>query len=130
MTEFTFNDLERQLQRLGELGRVSSVVSSDPDTINELQNELRQAQAILDSMTYCERSCSIPLDSGRRQRVANGAGVGVTFVERFVDDFLKLKNALEYRFVKDSGRILDAQVQFKPKDDEAFRLFTDDDEPS
>lgn len=89
---FNYDDLLKQLKWIKRLGAFSGIMKmlpgmkkmADMDKVDDKQ--LVYIQAMIDSMTKEERKNPklISMSSGRRRRIANGAGVSSTEVNRLV----------------------------------------------
>lgn len=89
---FNYNDLLKQLKWIKRLGAFSGIMKmlpgmkqmADMDKVDDKQ--LVYIQAMIDSMTKAERKNPklVSMSSGRRRRIAGGAGVSTTEVNRLV----------------------------------------------
>ncbi len=89
---FTFNDLLSQFEQMGKLGSMSGLLSKMPG-LNKLapqvddekmNEEIKHAKALIQSMTPYEREHPEVLKSSRKQRIAKGAGLKVADVNRLI----------------------------------------------
>lgn len=95
--KFTFNDFLTQLDNLKKIGSMQSILSMLPGLGNmagalknvDLDNskEIKQIRAMVGSMTPKERENPDLLNGSRKKRIANGAGLDVSDVNRFLKQF-------------------------------------------
>src|SRR5690606_36436595 len=104
--DLTYSDFLSQLQQLKNMGSMKKMLAMLPgmgqmrDQIDNLdERELARTEAIIQSMTPCERENPKVLNGSRRARIAAGAGVTVSQV-----------NALVKRF-EDAQRMMRAMAQ-------------------
>jgi signal recognition particle subunit SRP54 len=92
----TLQDFAKQLEMVGKLGSISSLMKYLPgmgslniseDMVQKGELELKKFKAIIGSMTKKERVKPEILDSSRKKRVAQGAGVMVTDVNLLLSRF-------------------------------------------
>lgn len=89
------NDLLKQLQNIKKIGNVTSIISMIPglgklkDKLGDIANEnlLKKQEAIIQSMTYKERSFPIIINASRKKRIAAGSGTTVTDVNLLLKKF-------------------------------------------
>lgn len=105
--QFTMEDFLKQMRMIKKLGPLDKLLGLMPgmggimeklDTV-DVEGELRRKEAIVSSMTRQERKKPKILNGSRRSRIAAGAGVRVTDVNRFMKEF----DAME-RMMKRMGR--------------------------
>ena len=88
--EFDFNDLLEQTENMKKMGGINSIMSMLPGMGNQLKGvELNDDMfkgmvAIIQSMTPAERSNPALLNPSRKRRIAAGAGVDISEVNRLV----------------------------------------------
>ncbi|WP_104722317.1 signal recognition particle protein [Helicobacter mesocricetorum] len=95
--KFTFNDFLTQLDNVKKIGSMQSIISMLPGLGNmanalkdvDLDNskEIKQMRAMVASMTPKERDNPDLLNGSRKKRIALGAGVDVSDVNRFLKQF-------------------------------------------
>lgn len=95
--KFTFNDFLAQMDNLKKIGSMQSILSMIPGLSNmasslkdiDLDNskEIKQIRAMVNSMTPKERENPDLLNGSRKKRIALGAGVDVSDVNRFLKQF-------------------------------------------
>ena len=88
--EFDFNDLLEQTEQMKKMGGINSIMSMIPGMGNQLKGvELNDDMfkgmiAIIQSMTKEERANPSLLNPSRKRRIAAGAGVDISEVNRLV----------------------------------------------
>ena len=93
--EFTFNDFRKmmnQTRRLGPLGKIIGMLPGMGALKNMMdmgvaEKEMNRLGGIIDSMTAAERADSSLINTSRRRRIAQGAGVGVNEVGEIIKQF-------------------------------------------
>ena len=87
--EFDFNDLLDQYHQMQKMGGLSSIMSMMPG-MGQLKgveiddDAFKGVEAIIYSMTPAERSNPSLINPSRKRRIANGAGVDISEVNRLV----------------------------------------------
>ncbi len=87
--EFDFNDLLEQYHQMQKMGGLSSIMSMMPG-MGQLKgveiddDAFKGVEAIIYSMTPAERSNPSLINPSRKRRIANGAGVDISEVNRLV----------------------------------------------
>ena len=89
--ELTLDDFLKQLQQMKKMGPLSQVLKMIPG-LNQMagevdDNELKYAEAIMQSMTPQEREYPELLNASRRQRIARGSGRPVHEVTSLLKQF-------------------------------------------
>ncbi|MGA3066398.1 MAG: signal recognition particle protein [Tepidisphaeraceae bacterium] len=95
--QFTLDDFMAQMtqiKKLGPIGKVMGMIPGMSDLTKQVnmddgdvEKQMSHMKAIYDSMTRGERKKPEILDSGRRRRVAAGAGVPLNEVGQFIKQF-------------------------------------------
>jgi len=93
--KFTFDDFLKQLnlmKRMGPLEKMLGMLPGMGGLMNnvdpeKMERELRHKEAMIQSMTRQERSNPRILNGSRRKRIAHGAGVNVSDLNRFIKEF-------------------------------------------
>ncbi|MDX1808775.1 MAG: signal recognition particle protein [Sulfurospirillaceae bacterium] len=98
--EFNFNDFLAQMEQMKKLGSMKSLIGMIPGMSSmagqlkdvDLENsvEMKRIKAMIGSMTKKEREYPDLLNSSRKRRIAEGAGLSQVEVNRFLKQF---KNA-------------------------------------
>ncbi|MDO4490454.1 MAG: signal recognition particle protein [Lachnospiraceae bacterium] len=92
---FTFDDYLESMEQMRNMGGLSSIMKMLPGMggkMKELEGmidekDLARKEAIVHSMTPAERANPDLLNPSRKKRIAKGAGVDITEVNRFVKSF-------------------------------------------
>lgn len=92
---FGFDDYLEQMQQIQKLGGISSVLSMLPGVGGQMKDiesmvddkAMKRIEAIILSMTPKERSNPDILNPSRKRRIANGAGVDISEVNKLVKQF-------------------------------------------
>jgi len=99
---FTLEDFKDQLQSLKSMGPLDQLVKMIPGLsriapLGELESdhsEIKQMEAIINSMTAEERRRTEIIDGSRRRRIAQGSGTTVTEVNKLLKSFAQMQKAL------------------------------------
>lgn len=101
--QFTLDDMLAQFQQVKKMGSLGSIMKMIPGmgqmnaNIDEEKAELqmKKNEAIILSMTKQERDNPSILKASRKNRIAKGAGVTVTDVNRLLSQYDKTKQAMK-----------------------------------
>ena len=104
--EFNFDDYLESMSQVKKLGGLNSILGMMPGMgmgagkmpdIDEAAAEksMARTEAIIHSMTPKERSNPALLNPGRKRRIANGAGVDISEVNRLVKQFEQMKKMMK-----------------------------------
>ncbi len=99
--EFDFNDMLEQFDQMKKMGGINQIMSMMPGMGNQLKDvELdddmfKGVQAIIYSMTPAERSNPSLLNPSRKRRIAAGAGVDISEVNRLVKQMEQQKKMMK-----------------------------------
>ena len=90
--QFDLDDYLEQLKKIKKMGSFSSLLKMIPgmNKVKDLKvddKEFVKIEAIISSMTKKERKNTKILNASRRKRIAQGAGVTVTQVNKFMESF-------------------------------------------
>lgn len=104
---FTLDDFLKQLKMMKKMGPLEKILGMMPGMggmikdINpaELERELKHKEAIVFSMTREERANPRILNGSRRRRIAQGCGLDVSKVNRFLKEFDMMEKMMK-RFSK------------------------------
>lgn len=99
-SEFDFNDYLEQMQQMKKLGGLSSILSmlpgmGLPSDIDIDDKALARVEAIIYSMTKEERTKPSIINPRRKQRIAKGAGVDISEVNRLIKQFEQGKKMMK-----------------------------------
>jgi signal recognition particle subunit SRP54 len=99
--DFGLADFLQQMQMVRKMGPLSKVFGMLPgmgeikDQINNIdERDVDRIEAIIHSMTPAERDNPKIIDGSRRARIARGAGVQVSDVNRLVNQFFEARKAM------------------------------------
>jgi len=101
--EFDYNDFLTQMQQIKKMGGMGSILSMMPGVGSQLsgidmdegERSLRRVESIILSMTKEERANPNLINPSRKQRIAKGAGVDVSEVNRLVKQFDQMKKMMK-----------------------------------
>lgn len=102
--EFTFDDYLESMSQMKKLGGLGSILGMMPGMgggkmpdIDEdaAEKNMAKTEAIIYSMTTKERSNPALLNPSRKHRIANGAGVDISQVNRLVKQFEQAKKMMK-----------------------------------
>ena len=101
--EFDYNDFLTQMQQIKKMGGMGSILSMMPGVGSQLsgidmdegERSLRRVESIILSMTKEERANPGLIKPSRKQRIAKGAGVDVSEVNRLVKQFDQMKKMMK-----------------------------------
>ena len=101
--EFDYNDFLTQMQQIEKMGGMGSILSMMPGVGSQLsgidmdegERSLRRVESIILSMTKEERANPSLINPSRKQRIAKGAGVDVSEVNRLVKQFDQMKKMMK-----------------------------------
>ena len=99
--EFDFNDFRDQMNQIKKMGGMSSIMNMMPGMPQMKGNAeiddsaMDRVEAIILSMTKEERANPSILNPSRKQRIAKGAGVNISEVNRIVKQFDQMKKMMK-----------------------------------
>ena len=99
--EMDFNDMLDQFEQMKKMGGISSIMSMMPGMGSQLKgvelddDMFKGVQAIIYSMTPAERSNPALLNPSRKRRIAAGAGVDISEVNRLVKQMEQQKKMMK-----------------------------------
>ena len=101
--EFDYNDFLTQMQQIKKMGGMGSILSMMPGVGNQLagfdmdegERSMRRVESIILSMTKEERANPNLMNPSRKQRIAKGAGVNISEVNRLVKQFDQMKKMMK-----------------------------------
>ncbi|WMJ88296.1 signal recognition particle protein [Anaerocolumna sp. MB42-C2] len=100
--EFDFNDFLEQMQQIKKMGGIGDILKMMPggmggglkDTEID-ENALSGIEAIIYSMTKAERANPDIINPSRKKRIAKGAGVDISEVNKLVKQFEQMKKMMK-----------------------------------
>ena len=99
--EFDFNDFLDQMNQIKKMGGMSSIMNMMPGmpqmkgNVEIDDSAMDRVEAIILSMTKEERANPSILNPSRKQRIAKGAGVNISEVNRIVKQFDQMKKMMK-----------------------------------
>lgn len=101
--QFGFDDYLESMKQMRNMGGISSILSMLPGMGNKMKDiegmidekDLARKEAIILSMTPKERSNPDLLNLSRKRRIAAGAGVDISEVNRFVKQFEQARKMMK-----------------------------------
>ncbi len=123
--EFDLDDYLSQLRQMKKMGSFSSLLKMIPG-MNKLKDvkvddkEFVKIEAIICSMTKKEKRNPKILNGNRRKRIANGAGVSVQEVNKFMNSFEMTQKMMKK--MKESKGIKNMLKGIDPKDLKGFKM--------
>lgn len=107
--EFDFNDFLEQMQQMKKMGGLSSILSMLPGMglpadLEIDDDALKGTEAIIYSMTLEERTNPGIINPSRKRRIANGAGVDISEVNRLIKQFEQSRKMMKQMSGMMSGK--------------------------
>ncbi len=98
--EFDFNDFLDQLEQLKKMGGISSILSmlpgmGLPDNLDIDEDAFKGIEAIIHSMTLKERANPAIINVSRKNRIARGAGVDISEVNKLMKQYEQTKKMMK-----------------------------------
>lgn len=113
--EFTLEDFAKQLRQMRKMGPLGQLMEMLPGQMgkaarqvdpNEAEDQLRQIEAVINSMTVEERREPKLLNASRRRRIARGSGLEVQMVNQVMKRFRETQRLIK-TIQKSGGRGFD-----------------------
>ncbi len=116
--EFTLEDFAKQLKQMRKMGPLGQILDMMPGQMgqvarqvdpNEAEDQLKQIEAVINSMTVSERRNPKLLNASRRRRIARGCGLDVQVVNQVMKRFRdtqRLVKTLQKSGGKGLGRMM------------------------
>ncbi len=98
---FDFNDFLEQMDQLDQMGGIGELLGMMPGMSAQMKNvqidesAAKKPKAIIQSMTPRERELKDPINPSRKKRIADGAGVQIAEVNRFLKQFEQSKKMMK-----------------------------------
>ncbi len=107
--EFDFNDFLEQMQQMKKMGGISSILSMMPgmglpSDLDIDDDALKGTEAIIYSMTREERTKPSIINPSRKRRIAAGAGVDISEVNRLLKQFEQSRKMMKQMSGMMSGK--------------------------
>ncbi len=102
--EFTLEDFAKQLKQMRKMGPLAQVMEMLPGQMgqvakqvdpHEAEGQLKQIEAVINSMTVEERQSPKILNASRRRRIAYGSGLDVQMVNQVMKRFRETQRLLK-----------------------------------
>jgi len=101
--QFDFEDFRDQLQQIQHLGSIGDLLKMVPGMgqfakqvdAQEVSSDLKQIEAIINSMTAQERRLPSLLNASRRRRIAKGSGTTVEAVNQLIKRFRDMQKMMK-----------------------------------
>ena len=100
--EFDLADLHEQLQQVEKMGGLSALMDKLPAQLASKaqaqqpdEKEIKHQLAIIRSMTPKERRYPKNIDASRKRRIAAGAGVHVSEINRLLKNFIQMQKVMK-----------------------------------
>ena len=101
--EFDYNDFLDQMNQIKKIGGMGSILSMLPGVGNQLsgvdmdegEKSMKRVESIILSMTKDERANPGLINPSRKKRIARGAGVDISEVNRLVKQFDQMKKMMK-----------------------------------
>ncbi len=98
--DFNLEDFLSQMQQVKKLGSLGSVVNMLPgmsgvEVGDKEDRQMKQTEAIIQSMTFQERRNPSILNGSRRMRIANGSGVKIKDVNQLLKNFGQMRKMMK-----------------------------------
>jgi signal recognition particle subunit SRP54 len=102
--EFTLDDFRDQLQQVRKMGSLEQLMgmlpkigpfANLPKDVSVDEKQLRQIEAIINSMTAAERADADIIDGKRRKRIARGSGTAVQEVNQVLKQYSDMRRMLK-----------------------------------
>ena len=107
--EFDFNDFLEQMQQMKKMGGLTSILSmlpgmGLPSDLEIDDDALKGTEAIIYSMTLEERTNPGIINPSRKRRIASGAGVDISEVNRLIKQFEQSRKMMKQMSGMMSGK--------------------------
>jgi signal recognition particle subunit SRP54 len=98
--DFNFEDMLNQFRQVKKLGSMQSIMGMMPGMSGmkmdgKAENQMKQSEAIILSMTFKERRAPNVLNASRRNRIAKGSGVKISQVNQLIKQHMQMKKMMK-----------------------------------
>lgn len=100
--EFDYNDFLEQMRQIKKMGGMASILNMMPGMnqlkgvdLDDNEKSMNRVEAIILSMTEEERKNPDLMNPSRKKRIARGAGVDISEVNRIVKQFSEMKKMMK-----------------------------------
>jgi len=99
-SDFNFEDMLNQFRQVKKLGSMQSIMGMMPGMSgmkidDKAENQMKQSEAIILSMTPQERHAPNILNASRRNRIAKGSGVKISQVNQLIKQHMQMKKMMK-----------------------------------
>lgn len=99
-SDFNFEDMLNQFRQVKKLGSMQSIMGMMPGMSgmkmdDKAENQMKQSEAIILSMTLQERRAPNVLNASRRNRIAKGSGVKISQVNQLIKQHMQMKKMMK-----------------------------------
>lgn len=101
--QFNYDDFMEQMNQLQKLGGIAGILKLLPGMnkamqgidLEDSEKKMKQVKSIIQSMTFKERANPKLMNPSRKQRIAQGAGVGIAEVNKLVKQFEEMQKMMK-----------------------------------
>ena len=101
--QFNYDDFMEQMNQLQKLGGIAGILKMLPGMnkamqgidLEESEKKMKQVKCIIQSMTFKERANPKLMNPSRKKRIASGAGVDISEVNRLVKQFEEMQKMMK-----------------------------------
>ena len=101
--QFNYDDFMEQMNQLQKLGGIAGILKMLPGMnkamqgidLEDSEKKMKQVKCIIQSMTFKERANPKLMNPSRKKRIASGAGVDISEVNRLVKHFEEMQKMMK-----------------------------------
>ena len=101
--QFNYDDFMEQMNQLQKLGGIAGILKMLPGMnkamqgidLEDSEKKMKQVKYIIQSMTFKERAHPSLMNPSRKKRIASGAGVDISEVNRLVKQFEEMQKMMK-----------------------------------
>ena len=101
--QFSYDDFMEQMNQLQKLGGIAGILKMLPGMnkamqgidLEDSEKKMKQVKCIIQSMTFKERANPKLMNPSRKKRIASGAGVDISEVNRLVKQFEDMQKMMK-----------------------------------
>ena len=101
--QFNYDDFLEQMNQLQKLGGIAGILKMLPGMnkamqgidLEDSEKKMKQVKCIIQSMTFKERANPKLMNPSRKKRIASGAGVDISEVNRLVKQFEEMQKMMK-----------------------------------
>ena len=117
-SDFNFEDMLNQFRQVKKLGSMQSIMGMMPGMTvrsrHKAENQMKQSEAIILSMTPQEHHAPNILNASRRNRIAKGSGVKISQVNQLIKQHMQMKKMMKK--MNGGGKMKKMMKQMKARD--------------